>query len=96
MEKLNTYFDRSSPEILQKEIYFSIKYYLGLRGREWIKGLKRNQIKIETDSRNRKFVTVEGIDSIQNNDQPKIDASHSSRSVKEGIRLYSSDIRVYA
>ena len=91
MEKLNMYFDRSSPDILQEEIYFSIEYYLGLRGREWIKGLKRNQIQIETDSRNRKYVTIEGIDSIQKNDQPKIDASHSSQSVKEG-RLYSFDI----
>ena len=78
MEKLNMYFDRSSPDILQ-EIYFSIEYYLGLRRREWIKGLKRNQIHIETDSRNRKYVPFEGIDSIQKNYQPKIDAPHSSQ-----------------
>ena len=88
MEKLTKYFDRSSPEKLLDELFFSIVYYLGLRGREWIKGLRREQFKFEVDSRGRKYVTIQGIDSVQKNNQPSIGAPQTSKSVKEG-RIYS-------
>ena len=41
LKKLKTYFDRSSPEKLQEEVYVVLEYYLGLRGRECIKYLER-------------------------------------------------------
>ena len=73
---------------LQEELFFSIAYYLGLRGREWINGLRREHIKIKVDSRGRKYVLLEGIDSIQKNNQPRVENAQSSQSVKEG-RIYS-------
>ena len=72
---------------MQEELFFSIACYLGLRGREWINGL-REHIKIKVDSRGRKCVILEGIDSIQKNNQPRVENAQSSQSVKEG-RIYS-------
>lgn len=72
MKSLRSYFDRSTPERLQEEVYFVIIYYLGLRGREWIKRIKKSSIKFMTDSKGKDYVTIEGISAIQKNDQPSL------------------------
>lgn len=39
MIRLNEYFDRSDPTRLQDEVFFSICYFFGFRGREWLRDL---------------------------------------------------------
>lgn len=39
LQRLSVYFDRSSPKVLQQEVYFVIVMHFGLRGREWLRRL---------------------------------------------------------
>ena len=72
LRKLRGYFDRSTPEKLQEEVYFSIIYFLGQRGREWIRYVKKSNVLINTDSTGRKYVEICHLNSVQKNDQPTI------------------------
>lgn len=80
MKKLREFLDRETPEKLQYEIYFIIMYFLGLRGREWIKRLKRQQIVFQTDSNGKEFIMLEGLDTVndQKNDQPTLQSVQKS------------------
>lgn len=33
---LSMYFDRSSPQKLQQEVFYNLVFHFGMRGREWI------------------------------------------------------------
>lgn len=78
MVRLRSYFKRDTPENLQEEFYFVLVYYLGLRGREWIRRLRKGDVKFLTDANGRDYVEVKGIDSIQKNQQPSLDKSKIS------------------
>lgn len=60
MLKLRSYFDRSTPEKLQEEVYFAIEYYLGTRGREWIRYFKKENLLFQQDSSGNEYVEIEG------------------------------------
>ena len=47
MTLLKNYFDRTTPQKLQDEIFFNIIYYNGFRGREWIRSLTKSSIQIK-------------------------------------------------
>ena len=51
-------FDRQSGETLQNEFIFSILYFLGARGREELKRLKRSDISFEFDSKGTKYMLL--------------------------------------
>ena len=44
MIRLNEYFDRSDPTRLQDEVFFSICYFFGFRGREWLRDLTKDSV----------------------------------------------------
>ena len=58
LAKLQIYFDRRSPVALQDEIFFSIVYYFGFRGREWIRSLDRSSVLIKTNGSGAKYVDI--------------------------------------
>ena len=58
LKRLRDYFNRSSPERLQEEVYFVLEYYMGLRGREWIRHLHRKCITFGTDSKGNEYVSL--------------------------------------
>ena len=89
LKKLRIYFDRSSPEKLQEEVYFILEYYLGLRGREWIKYLERESIQFLKDSDGNEFIEVQNINMIQKNQQPAVGSSCRTKYEKQG-RIYAS------
>ena len=72
MTRLGSYFDRRTPETLQEEVYFILIYYLGLRGREWIRRLRKNDLQFCSDSNGREYIEVKGIESLQKNQQPSL------------------------
>jgi len=47
MEKLGSYFNRSSPARLLWEVFFLIVYHFGFRGREWLRNLSKESIVIK-------------------------------------------------
>ena len=89
MDILRTYFNRSTPERLQEEVYFIIEYYLGTRGREWIKFLKRDEIFLQADSKGREYFHFPNLQSIQKNDQPTISNNKNDKQ-QERIYAYSN------
>ena len=50
MELLRSYFDRSSPTVLQEKIIFNLIYHFGLRGRESIPLLTKDSFELKTSS----------------------------------------------
>ena len=94
LKKLRIYFDRSTPEKLQEEVYFILEYYLGLRGREWIKYFERRNILFMIDSNGNEFIEVQNINVIQKNQQPAVSSSCRMNYEKQG-RIYASP-KVYS
>lgn len=58
LKALNSYFDRSSPQVLQDEVFFLLMYHFGYRGREWIRGLTKSNIHISQNSRGIEYVDL--------------------------------------
>lgn len=58
MAKLDVYFDRSTPKRLQHEVFFLILYHFGFRGREWIRNLTKETVKICTGPDGKKYATL--------------------------------------
>ena len=58
MESIRSYFDRSSPTILQQEIIFNLIYYFGLRGRETLPHLTKDSFEVKTSSSGRRYLTI--------------------------------------
>lgn len=46
MEKLRHYFNRSTPQRLQDEVFFILIYHFGFRGREWLRSLNKSSLMI--------------------------------------------------
>lgn len=63
MEKIVSSFDRKTGEAIQNEVIFSILYFLGSRGREEFRRLKRSDICFSEDSEGR-FVYIKKTDPI--------------------------------
>ena len=55
MKRLQEYFDRSSPIILQQEVWFNLTYYFGLRGRETLPQLVKHSILFSSDSDGKEY-----------------------------------------
>lgn len=89
LKKLREYFDRSCPERLQEEVYFVIEYFLGTRGREWIRHLRKENIRVETDSNGKIFVEIKKLNTVQKNCQPAV-SSAANCNLKQS-RIYAID-----
>ena len=87
LQKMRVYFDRSTPSKLQEEVYFTIEYFLGTRGREWLRYLRKNSIIIKEDSKGKEYIEVSNIHNIQKNVQP--DFQQSRRENIKQARIYS-------
>lgn len=59
MNKIQEYFDRSTPLILQQEVIFNLLYYFSLRGRETLSYLDKNSVIIEKDSTGRLYMRIQ-------------------------------------
>lgn len=55
LEKLKTFFNASTPTILQQQVWFYITYFFGLRGRETLPQLKKNCLSFTIDSDGREY-----------------------------------------
>ena len=55
---LSAYFDRSTPERLQHEVFYDFLYYFGYRGREWLRDITRDSVKVCTDGCGREYVDL--------------------------------------
>lgn len=88
MTRMRSYFDRRTPETLQEEVYFTLIYYLGLRGREWIRRLRKNDLHFCSDSNGREYLEVKGIESLQKNQQPSLSNDPVS---PKAPRIYKSE-----
>ena len=58
MEKMRCYFDRSRPDVLQQEAWFSLVYFLALRGREVLHDLPKQAISFSHDSEGKRFLHI--------------------------------------
>ena len=54
--KMYEYFDRNSPSSLQDEVWYIVVSYLGMRGREGIRNLKRNSLASKIDSNEKRYL----------------------------------------
>lgn len=55
---LRTYFDRSTPQRLQREVWFSLTYYFGFRGREVMRETKKDFFRIEHEAGGRRAIVI--------------------------------------
>ena len=60
MVKIQAYFTRKNPRVLQEEITFNCLYYFGLRGRETLRYLNKNSFKVNVDGQGRKYLIIVG------------------------------------
>ena len=95
LDTIYTSFDRKSGESLQNEVLFAILYFLGARGREELRKLKRSDICIEFDSNGVKYVRLKcekDDKSEPNNLRKNVKASLQPReySVKRMNRIYDT------
>jgi hypothetical protein len=58
LKTLSRYFDRSTPVVLQDEVFFQLCYHFGFRGREWLRDLKKEDVVVTCDSENREYVDL--------------------------------------
>lgn len=58
LKLLSVYFTRSTPLILQQEVFYLFIYHFGYRGREWLRDITKDSIKVATDSHGREYVEV--------------------------------------
>ena len=50
LNRMRNYFNRKNPDSLQHEVWFNITYYFGLRGREIVCQLSKDDLEIDSDS----------------------------------------------
>lgn len=48
-ENLSRYFNRRTPQRLQDEVFFTIVYHFGFRGREWMRSLTKSSLKFSVN-----------------------------------------------
>ena len=56
--KIKDYFTRDTPDVLQEEAWFSIVYYLALRGREVLRDLSKNALEFSFDASGRECIYI--------------------------------------
>lgn len=81
LKKITDSYDRLSGESLQNEVLFSLLYFLGARGREELRRLKRADIGFDHDSHGIKYAyikTTSDAISVPNNIRKNVKASLKS------------------
>ena len=58
MKLLQSFFDKSTPTVLQLECCFNIVYYFGFRGRETLRDLTISSIGFDTDASGRRYMYI--------------------------------------
>ena len=58
MKLLQSFFDKSTPTVLQLECCFNIVYYFGFRGRETLRDLTISSIGFDTDASGRRYIYI--------------------------------------
>lgn len=66
LKLLSKYFDRSTPQVLQHEVFYVIVYHFGYRGREWLRGITKHSLKLHTDPNGREFFDLVKTDAEKN------------------------------
>jgi len=56
--KIKNYFTRDAPDVLQEEAWFTIVYYLALRGREILRDLPKNSLEFSFDASGQEYVYI--------------------------------------
>lgn len=59
LQKLRLYFTRDTPKKLQQEVFFTLIYYKGYRGREWMRNIKKSHLKFRKDEHGVEYADVE-------------------------------------
>ena len=65
--KMYNYFDRNSPTRLQDEVWYIVVSYLGMRGREGMRNLKKSSLESKVDSNNKRYWMITGPQKTKNN-----------------------------
>jgi len=55
LRKLQSYFTRDTPTKLQQEAFFTLIYYKGYRGREWMRNIDKNHLKFKRDEQQAEY-----------------------------------------
>lgn len=58
MDLLSNYFDRKTPDRLQKEVWFNIEYYFGMRGRENMRHLSLSSFVLCCDVHDETYLKI--------------------------------------
>ena len=58
LKLLSAYFNRASPERLQHEVFYSLIYHFGYRGREWLRSITKDSVKVCVDECGREYVDL--------------------------------------
>ena len=58
LQILGKYFDRSTPKVLQEEVFYLIIFHFGFRGREWVRNLTKESIIVHTDIHGREYIEL--------------------------------------
>lgn len=95
LEKIFSSFRRTNGEELQNEVIFSLLYYLGARGREDLRRIKRSDLTFELDSNGAKYAylkTKKDDASEPNNVRKNVKASLKENDYKnlKNNRIYDS------
>ena len=66
MKLLLSFFDKSTPTVLQMECCFNIVYYFGFRGRETLRDLTISSIGFDTDASGRRYIYIKDNSLLKN------------------------------
>ena len=66
MKKLKSYFSIDSPDKLQEFVWFNLCYYLGQKGREGWRELKKNSLEFKHDDQDKEYVTLKHTELTKN------------------------------
>lgn len=86
LQTLMRYFDRSNGKKLQEEVFFSIAYHKGYRGREWIRNLQVSNLKITADENGIEYADLETPSFSKNSKGSVIEKDYSNN---KQSRIYS-------
>ena len=88
MISIRSYFDRSNPIVLQREIAFNLMYFFNLRGRETLPHLLLSNVAFETDSNGKTYIRI-NCDTLSKNAKASL-SSKEYESIKN-VRMYENE-----
>ena len=89
MISIRSYFDRSNPIVLQREIALNLMYLFNLRSREALPHLLLSNVAFETDSNGKTYIHI-NCDTLSKNAKASL-SSKEYESIKN-VRMYESEM----